>query len=170
MCSELDAVRSGLAGIRVIRNDYPQPAVPVGRTAVASPPVIVFQGTLRYPPNADAARYLVEDVAPRLRALVPGAQIRLVGVAPPALSELDDPPSVTLMGQVPDITDELRRADVIVIPMRYGSGTRIKILEAFAHRIPVVSTTMGAEGLGVRPAPICWWPTIPMASPGPVPV
>jgi glycosyltransferase involved in cell wall biosynthesis len=151
VCSELDAERSGVAGIRVIGNDYPSPDDPVGRTAVASPPVVVFQGTLRYPPNADAARFLVEDVGPPLRALVPGAQIRLVGLTSPALSDLDDPPSVTLVGQVPDITDELRRADVIVIPLRYGSGTRIKILEAFAHRIPVVSTTMGAEGLGAHP-------------------
>jgi glycosyltransferase involved in cell wall biosynthesis len=58
---------------------------------------------------------------------------------------------VTLTGQVPDITDELARADIVIIPLRYGSGTRVKILEAFAHRIPVVSTTMGAEGLEVEP-------------------
>ncbi len=151
VCSELDARRSDLTGVRVIRNGYPAPAHPVGRAEVSSPPVISFQGTLRYPPNADAARFLVEDIGPRLRALVPGAQIRLIGLAPPALAALDDRPSVTVTGQVPDITDELSRADVIVIPLRYASGTRVKILEAFAHRIPVVSTTVGAEGLEVRP-------------------
>jgi glycosyltransferase involved in cell wall biosynthesis len=64
---------------------------------------------------------------------------------------LDDRPSVTVTGQVPDITAELSQADVIVIPLRYASGTRVKILEAFAHRVPVVSTTVGAEGLEVRP-------------------
>ena len=122
---------------------------PVGRDDVATPPVVVFQGTLRYSPNADAARFLVEDVGPRLRALVPDARIRLVGVAPPALARLAHPPAVTLTGQVPDITAELARADVVVIPLRYGSGTRVKILEAFAHRIPVVSTSLGAEGLDV---------------------
>ena len=151
VCSELDARRSGLTGVRVIPNGYPTPDRPVGHNGVSSPPVVVFQGTLRYPPNADAARYLVEDIGPRLRALLPDVQIRLVGLAPPALAVLDDRPSVTVTGQVPDITAELSRADVIVIPLRYASGTRVKILEAFAHRIPVVSTTVGAEGLEVRP-------------------
>ncbi len=150
VCSELDARRSGLPGVRVIANGYPAPDHPVGRDTPSTPPVIVFQGTLRYPPNADAARYLVQEIGPRLRTLVPGARIRLVGVAPPTLVGLDDPPAVTLTGQVPDIAGELAVADVVVIPLRYASGTRIKILEAFAHRIPVVSTTVGAEGLEVR--------------------
>ena len=85
VCSDLDAARSGLPGVRVIPNGYPPPPRPVGRTSVSSPPVVLFQGTLRYPPNADAARFLVTDVGPRLRALVPDAEIRLVGLAPPAL-------------------------------------------------------------------------------------
>jgi hypothetical protein len=150
VCSDLDARRSGLQGVRVIGNGYAAPGRPVGRDTVSSPAVFVFQGTLRYPPNADAAHYLVHDIGPRLRALVPGAQIRLVGLAPPALAALDSPPAVTVTGQVPDITSELAKADVVVIPLRYASGTRVKILEAFAHRIPVVSTSVGAEGLDVR--------------------
>ena len=150
VCSDLDARRSGLPGVRVLPNGYPPPDRPVGHPLVSSPPVVVFQGTLRYPPNADAARYLVDEVGPRLRALVPEVQIRLVGLAPPTLAALNDPPTVIVTGQVPDIADELARADVIVIPLRYGSGTRVKILEAFAHRIPVVSTAVGAEGLDVR--------------------
>jgi glycosyltransferase involved in cell wall biosynthesis len=150
VCSELDARRSALPGVRVIANGYPPPDRPAGRPSVSSPPTVVFQGTLRYPPNADAARYLVEDIGPRLRALVPAVQIRLVGLAPPTLASLGDPPAVIVTGQVDDIADELARADIIVIPLRYGSGTRVKILEAFAHRIPVVSTTIGAEGLEVE--------------------
>jgi glycosyltransferase involved in cell wall biosynthesis len=63
---------------------------------------------------------------------------------------LDDPPRVHVVGRVPEIITELARADLVVVPVRYGSGTRIKILEAFRHRIPVVSTTLGAEGLGVE--------------------
>ena len=150
VCSELDARRSALPGVRVLPNGYPMPDRPVGRPSVSSPPTVVFQGTLRYSPNADAARYLVEDIGPRLRALVPTIRIRLVGVAPPALAALDDPPTVTVTGQVADITDELAHCDIVIIPLRYGSGTRVKILEAFAHRIPVVSTTLGAEGLDVE--------------------
>jgi glycosyltransferase involved in cell wall biosynthesis len=56
---------------------------------------------------------------------------------------------VVLTGRVPDIEAELARADVVVVPIRFGGGTRIKILEAFAHRIPVVSTSVGCEGLEV---------------------
>jgi glycosyltransferase involved in cell wall biosynthesis len=57
---------------------------------------------------------------------------------------------VTVVGQVPEIEDELARADLVVVPLRFGSGTRLKVLEAFAHRVPVVSTTLGAEGLGAE--------------------
>jgi glycosyltransferase involved in cell wall biosynthesis len=57
---------------------------------------------------------------------------------------------VTVVGQVPDIDVELARADLVLVPLRFGSGTRLKILEAFAHRIPVVSTDLGAEGLGAH--------------------
>lgn len=151
VCSDLDARRSGLPGVRVVPNGYPPPDRPVGRLTVSAPPTVTFQGTLRYPPNADAARYLAEEIGPLLRHRLPRARIRLVGVAPPALNHLGDPPAVTLTGQVADIVDELARADVIVIPLRYGSGTRVKILEAFAHRVPVVSTTIGAEGLDLDP-------------------
>ena len=149
VCSELDARRAGMDGVRVIPNGYPAPDHPVGRDTVSSPPTVLFQGTLRYPPNADAARFLVDEVGPHLRTAVPEAQIRLVGLAPPAVTALCDPPRVAVTGQVRDIVDELARADLVVIPLRYGSGTRVKILEAFAHRIPVVSTTVGAEGLAV---------------------
>ncbi|MGH9018594.1 MAG: glycosyltransferase [Acidimicrobiales bacterium] len=150
VCSELDARRSHLRGVRVVPNGYPPPPRPLGRDAVSSPPVVVFQGTLRYPPNADAARYLVTEVGPPLRSLIPDVRIRLVGRTSPAFADLDAPPAVVLAGLVPDIDDELAGADLVVIPVRYGSGTRVKILEAFAHRIPVVSTTVGAEGLDAR--------------------
>jgi glycosyltransferase involved in cell wall biosynthesis len=54
---------------------------------------------------------------------------------------------VTVVGPVADMVDELAAADVVIVPVRFGSGTRLKILEAFAHRVPVVSTTLAAEGL-----------------------
>ena len=89
-------------------------------------------------------------MGPALRALVADVRIRLVGRTTPALSALDDPPRLTVVGQVPDIEEELAGADVVVVPLRFGSGTRLKVLEAFAHRIPVVATTLGAEGLGAQ--------------------
>jgi glycosyltransferase involved in cell wall biosynthesis len=79
---------------------------------------------------------------------MPDVRIRLVGVTTPALAELADPPAVTFAGQVEDIGAELAHADLVVVPIRFGSGTRVKVIEAFAHRVPVVSTTLGAEGLG----------------------
>ena len=153
VCSELDADRAragGVPRVEVVPNAYRLVPDPVGRVTVASPPTVLFQGTLRYPPNAEAARFLVHEVAPRLQKLVPDVRIRLVGTTAPALSALDDPPAVTLVGQVPDIADELAKADVVVVPLRFGSGTRLKVLEAFAQKIPVVSTTLGAEGIGAE--------------------
>ena len=122
----------------------------LGKEAVGRPPTVLFQGTLRYPPNADAATFLVDEVAPVLRRRIPDVRIRLVGPSTPALARLDDPPRVLVVGRVPDMDAELDRADLVVVPVRFGSGTRLKILEAFAHRIPVVSTTLGAEGLGAE--------------------
>jgi len=152
VCSDLDAERAtagGVPRVEVVPNGYRRVADPVGRVAVGDPPTVLFQGTLRYPPNAEGARFLVREVAPRLRALVPRVRIRLVGTTAPGLSGLDDPPSVTLVGQVPDMSVELAVADLVVVPLRFGSGTRLKVLEAFAQKVPVVSTTLGAEGLGV---------------------
>jgi glycosyltransferase involved in cell wall biosynthesis len=151
VCSQLDADRLGDHGpaqVAVVPNGYPVVDVPPPRREPGGPPVLLFQGTLRYPPNAHAARFLVDEVGPALRALVPDARIRLVGRTTPALAGLDDPPAVTFVGQVPEIGTELARADLVVVPIRFGSGTRVKIIEAFAHRVPVVSTTLGAEGLG----------------------
>jgi glycosyltransferase involved in cell wall biosynthesis len=153
VCSDLDAGRASASGVErvaVIPNGYRAPAEPVGRDAVGSPPVVLFQGLLTYPANVDAARWLAGAIGPALRAWVPEARIRLVGRHHADLQDLDQPPSVTLTGRVADITAELAGADVVVVPVRYGSGTRLKIIEAFAHRIPVVSTALGAEGLGAE--------------------
>ncbi len=153
VCSELDAERAragGIPRVEVVANAYRLVPDPVGRIQVSDPPTVLFQGTLRYPPNAEAARFLIREVGPHLRRLVPDARIRLVGTLAAGLAPLGDPPAVTLVGQVPDIADELAQADLVVVPLRFGSGTRLKVLEAFAQKVPVVSTTLGAEGLGVQ--------------------
>jgi glycosyltransferase involved in cell wall biosynthesis len=151
VCSEADQRRLDVANCTVIPNGYAPPERPLGRLPVGQPPVVLFAGLLSYPPNRDAAVLLVRDIAPRLRASLPGVQIRLVGPGSEAVRRLDDPPRVTVTGFVGDLTEELTRADVVAVPLLYGGGTRIKILEAFAHRIPVVSTTVGAAGLEVTP-------------------
>jgi glycosyltransferase involved in cell wall biosynthesis len=150
VCSETDRQRLGVGNCHVIPNGYPVPERPAGRSTVGSPPVVLFHGTLTHPPNVDAARFLVERVAPRLRARMPAVRLRLAGRCDDRVGRLHAPPQVVVSGFVDDMTQELARADLVAVPVRYGSGTRVKILEAFAHGIPVVSTTLGAEGLGVR--------------------
>ncbi len=151
LCSDVDVRRSGLLDATIVPNAYERPEQPLGRTKVAEPPVILFQGSLEYGPNADAATWLADELAPRITSRVPAATIRLVGTAPPGLSEqLSRHPAITVVGRVPDMGPELARADLAVAPLRSGSGTRLKILESMAHRIPVVSTTLGAEGLDIE--------------------
>ncbi len=153
VCSRIDEARAaahGVTDVTVVPNGYRTPARSLGRPTVGDPPVVLFQGLLRYPPNVDAAHLLARQIAPLIRAVVPDVQVRLVGEHLPDLLALHDPPRVTVVGRVPEMATELARADVVVVPIRYGSGTRIKIVEAFAHRIPVVSTALGAEGLDVE--------------------
>ncbi|HLH29275.1 MAG TPA: glycosyltransferase family 4 protein, partial [Acidimicrobiales bacterium] len=150
VCSPLDAERArarGVVGVTVVPNGYRRRGEPLGRVPVAAEPTILFQGLLRYPANIEAANWLVREVLPPLRERLPAVRLRLVGDPSPAVERLHDPPVVTVVGKVPDMTDELASADLVVVPVRYGSGTRIKIIEAFAHRIPVASTSLGAEGL-----------------------
>ncbi|MGH2597659.1 MAG: glycosyltransferase family 4 protein [Actinomycetota bacterium] len=149
VCSEPDRARLATADARVVPNGYDRPAHPVGRTVVRLPPTIVLPGGLHYPPNIDAARYLVERVLPLLRSQIPNVQVRLVGSAAPAVLRLASHEGVVVTGHVTNIEDELRRADLVAAPIRFGGGTRIKILEAFAHRIPVVAASVAAYGLDV---------------------
>ncbi len=149
LCSERDVERAGLPGAIVIPNGYPRPERPLGRSQVEDPPTILFQGRLNYVPNMDGARWLVEEVGPHLRSKVPHVEMRLVGKSAPSIERLADPGLVSVTGSVRRMDPELARADICVVPLRIGSGTRVKILEAFAHRIPVVSTSVGADGLDV---------------------
>ena len=150
LCSDDDVRRSGLSNAVAVPNTYGRPERSLGRREVGTPPTILFQGSLHYGPNIDGVDWLIDDVAPRLWEQLPGAQIRLVGTTSPGVEKRHRPPDVVVAGRVPDIEPELARADVAVVPLRIGSGTRLKILESFAHRIPVVSTTIGADGLDVE--------------------
>lgn len=149
VCSELDRTRLGAPNGYVIPNGYAYQARPLGRVSVGHPPVLTFIGFLPYLPNFDAAQYLVQAIAPLIRNRLPQAQVRLVGHADKRVLQLAHPPRVVVTGAVQDLAEELQRADLIVVPIRFGGGTRIKILEAFAHRIPVVATPQGAEGIDV---------------------
>jgi glycosyltransferase involved in cell wall biosynthesis len=149
LCFDEDVERTGFANAVTVPNTYDRPATPLGRAEVPDPPVVLFQGTLSYVPNVDGARWFTSAVLPLLQQRVPGVQVRLVGTPSESVKRLHRPPAVTVVGRVDRMEDELARADLSIVPIRYGGGTRLKILESFAHRLPVVSTTMGAEGLDV---------------------
>ena len=110
---------------------------------------VVFVGAMDWLPNQDGADFLVFDILPRLRQLVPGARIVLAGrnPSPEFIARYADFPDVTFTGTVAELRPILARASVCVVPLRIGSGTRLKILEAGAMGKPTVSTTLGAEGL-----------------------
>jgi glycosyltransferase involved in cell wall biosynthesis len=101
--------------------------------------------------NADAAQFFVRRILPRIQRVVPDVRTMIVGSNPTqAVRELQDDPSVTVTGTVPTVEPFLREASMSVVPIRFGGGTRIKILESLAHGVPVVSTRVGAEGLEVE--------------------
>jgi glycosyltransferase involved in cell wall biosynthesis len=105
-----------------------------------------------YPPNDDAARWMVMRVWPRLRRAVNSPlRLLIVGSNPSAsLIRLGRQQNMTVTGTVPDIGKYYREADLAVIPIRAGGGTRIKLLEAAAWGVPMVSTTFGAGGTTFR--------------------
>jgi glycosyltransferase involved in cell wall biosynthesis len=110
---------------------------------------VVFVGAMDWLPNQDGADFLVFDILPRLRQLVPNARIVLAGrnPSPEFIARYEEFPDVTFTGTVVELRPILARASVCVVPLRIGSGTRLKILEAGAMGKPTVSTTLGAEGL-----------------------
>ncbi len=117
----------------------------------ADPRSLVFVGAMRYRPNADAARYFVEEILPRLRVMIPGVELTIVGADPPPdVVTLGELPGVRVTGTVPDVRPWMRKAGVVVVPLLSGGGTRLKILEAFAMGRPVVSTRIGVAGIEAR--------------------
>ncbi len=117
------------------------------------PFTFLFVGTLGYLPNQDALEYFCATSWPMIVSRARGAvELRVVGDGLPShiTALLARQPGVVLSGWVANLEEVYARADVVVIPLRAGGGTRIKLLEALAHGVPVVSTTLGAEGIEVQ--------------------
>ncbi|HWP59899.1 MAG TPA: glycosyltransferase [Candidatus Acidoferrales bacterium] len=112
-------------------------------------PELVFVGSMDWVPNQDAVRYFVKEIFPAVRRRVPDSVLTVVGRNPPAsIARLErEVPAVQVTGTVADVRPYLQRARAVVVPLRVGGGTRIKIFEAMASGAPVVSTSVGAEGL-----------------------
>jgi sugar transferase (PEP-CTERM/EpsH1 system associated) len=117
----------------------------------SEPDSLLFTGLLSYRPNEDAVRFFVSEVFPIIRRARPDATFTAVGYATPGfINELAGEPNVTLTGRVPDIRPYLQRAGVVVVPLRSGGGTRLKVVEALAAGKAVVSTSVGCEGIAVE--------------------
>jgi polysaccharide biosynthesis protein PslH len=149
---------------RLIRADFGQPNVDVvdngidrvyfeGVTGQRDPTRILFLGALDWRPNLDAVDLLLERIFPSTRELEPSAKLVIVGRHPSAgLSErVRQTPGVELYADVADVRPFLAQCGVMAVPLRIGGGSRLKILEALACGLPVVSTRVGAEGLLLKP-------------------
>jgi len=147
--AEIERMAPGVA-VSVVRNgvDLTQFTPDSGS---GDPHLIVFTGAMFWHPNIDGATFFVREILPRIRKRDPDAHLLIVGSNPSELLVRTlTAPSVRFTGTVEDVRPYLRRARLVVVPLRIGGGTRLKILEAWALGKPVVSTTLGAEGLPVE--------------------
>ena len=148
VCSDEDRalLRNRVPGSQVVTIpnavDVPDP-IPL-----PSEPRLVFLGTYWYEPNIEAARFMIDEVLPRVRRVIPGTRVEIAGSSPtriPGLPTARDGLEVT--GFVDDLAEFYARARVVCCPIQRGAGTRIKIIEAAAYGRPIVATPFGAAGL-----------------------
>jgi len=118
---------------------------------VSAEKTLLFVGNFRHPPNVDAVRFLLEQIWPPLMHTRSTLRLVIVGPEPPPEVQSAANTRLIVTGRVADVRDYYAQADVLVVPLRFGSGTRIKILEAFAAGVPVVSTLLGIEGINAEP-------------------
>jgi glycosyltransferase involved in cell wall biosynthesis len=144
VASDDDARRVEHPQVIVYPNALPEIAAP----CAAEENCIVFSGNLEYHPNIEAVRWFRSSIWPRIRERSPGVQWRLIGKNPEAVARwTSGDERIRVIGPVEDAVAEIARAKVAVVPLLSGSGTRFKILEAWAAERAVVSTPIGAAGL-----------------------
>ncbi len=156
-CSVRDAERvtrlAPGARTRVVPNIVSRPlAAPRLRppSAREAGPALLLQGHLSYRPNVDAARFLTRRLLPELQKRLPGARVILAGRRPHRHVAALGGRGVEVVADPPDMEPLLAASDLVVLPIRAGSGTRIKALEAMAMGVPVVGTPLALEGLGAK--------------------
>jgi polysaccharide biosynthesis protein PslH len=123
---------------------------PVSR--VAHPGSILSMATMFWPPNVDGVLWFAREVYPLIKAVVPSTDFAVVGARAPASVRLlgDAEPSIRVTGYVEDPQPFLEQAAALIVPVRAGGGMRVKILEALARGLPIVSTTIGYEGIDLE--------------------
>ena len=113
---------------------------------------LVFTGKMDFRPNIDAMTWFSAEILPRVRAEIPLAHLVIVGQKPaPRIRALQQQPGIEVTGWVADTRPYIADAAVYVVPLRMGSGTRLKVLEAMAMGKAIVSTTRGVEGIALTP-------------------
>ena len=149
VCSEDDRRILGYDNVRVVPNCVDLPSSPSIESE--DPHRLLFFGKMDYEPNIDAALYFCKSILPHIRNVEPRAHVYIVGREPSEeIRALHTGTDVFVTGAVPETAPYFNAAGIVIAPIRFGGGTRIKILEAFAHRKAVVSTTTGCEGLAVE--------------------
>ena len=139
--------------VQVITNGVDLDYFVPGASAVprATEPTVLFCGAMDYAPNVDALRWFFAGMHDSLRQRVPDLRLLIVGKAPVAeVQAYAQRPGVTVTGCVPDVRPFYRQAWLQIVPLRIGGGTRLKIPESMAMGTPVISTSIGAQGLGLR--------------------
>jgi glycosyltransferase involved in cell wall biosynthesis len=150
VCSRED--REYLGGgdrIHVIPNGFDRPANEPSRRPLGENPRLGFIGLGSFEPNVDGVTWFLQDAWPKIKSAVPGVRFRLVGKSFDSLKSLSAV-DVDILGELPDAASEIATWAGMVVPIRLGSGTRIKIAEAFSRKCPVVSTSLGAYGYDVQ--------------------
>ena len=149
VCSEEDRrILGGDSSIQVIPNGFSRPLGEAHREPT-DPPCIGFIGLMDYEPNRDAVLWFLEQCWSKLQTSVPGLRFRIVGKG--AAEVVANPPGgVEVLGWVDDAAAEIATWSLMVIPIRSGAGTRIKIADAFSRKCPAVSTSLGAYGYDVE--------------------
>ena len=113
-------------------------------------PIVTFVGAMDWEPNVDGVEYFAGEIWPAIQAEIPEAKFRIVGRNPDRRVKKWASQSIEVTGRVPSVVEYLQQSAVVIVPLRIGGGTRLKIYEAMATAKAVVSTTVGAEGLDVH--------------------
>jgi glycosyltransferase involved in cell wall biosynthesis len=139
------------ARVAIYPNALPAAEIPAAPSSGEEEPVVVFSGNFEYHPNIDAVAWLASEVWPEIHRRCPDLRLRLVGRGESFIRHLlPSSLEIETTGEIDDARAAIARARFVIAPLRAGSGTRIKILEAWAAARPVVATSLAAEGLACR--------------------
>ncbi len=148
VCSDEDRAHLGATNCTVVRNGVRVPRS-TKRLPADSDPMFLFVGSLEYEPNRLAVEWMAFEVLPLIRRRLPDATLVAVGHDSTASDALRNAPGVTLVGYARDLDGYYARTTVAVAPLHSGGGTRLKVIEAMARSVPLVSTSLGCYGLGL---------------------